>query len=220
MINSETLSGGFAQPVFGSQSLFRMLMDGMARPGTIHVLASDVGQPEPLGAAAGAIALTVCDHETPVWLSPRLAQSAVGEWIRFHAGAPLTREKSEARFAFLEPGIAPASFSLFALGTQEYPDRSTTLVIEVASLGSEAGAGAGEKLTLTGPGIQHAREIWVEGLPESFVRLRMDNRALFPRGVDVILTAGPSLLCLPRTTQVASGGATEVAAQDQTRAGE
>jgi alpha-D-ribose 1-methylphosphonate 5-triphosphate synthase subunit PhnH len=218
MINSETLSGGFAEPVFGSQSLFRMLMDGMARPGTVHMVDSDIGQPEPLGAAAGAIALTVCDHETPVWLSPRLAQSAVGDWIGFHAGAPLTLEKSEARFAFIEPSVAPACFHLFALGTQEYPDRSTTLVIEVMALRSEAGAG--QKLTLTGPGIRHAREIWVEGLPETFIQLRMDNRALFPRGVDVILTAGPSLLCLPRTTSVASCGATEVAAQDETRAGE
>ncbi|RWX77309.1 phosphonate C-P lyase system protein PhnH [Neorhizobium lilium] len=202
MIDSEALSGGFTHPVFQSQSAFRMLMDGMARPGTIQTVATDVGQPEPLRTAAGAIALTLCDHETPVWLSAGLGKSVVGEWIGFHTGAPLTREKAEARFAFLEPGITPASFGLFALGSQEYPDRSTTLVLEVAALRLEAGSG--QKLTLSGPGILQSREIWIDGLPDSFSRLWIDNRALFPRGVDVILTAGRDLLCLPRTTKIAA----------------
>lgn len=194
---TEALSGGFEKPVFESQSVFRMLMDGMAKPGTIRTVDLDVGQPEPLGGAAGAIALTLCDHETTVWLSAGLARSAVGGWIGFHTGAPMTREKAEARFAFVEAGATPASFGLFSLGTQEYPDRSTTLVIEVAALGK------GPVITLTGPGIQSTRNIAVEGLPEVFMRLWADNRALFPRGVDVVLTAGKSLLCLPRTTRLA-----------------
>jgi len=199
-ITSDALSGGFSKPVFQSQSVFRMLMDGMARPGLIQRVVSDAGQPEPLGPAAGAIALTLCDHETPVFLSAGLAKSTVGAWIGFHTGATLTREKAEARFAFLEAGAAPTSFGLFALGSQEYPDRSTTLVLEVKALHQEAGAG--QKLTLSGPGILQSRDVWVEGLPESFHRLWIDNRALFPRGIDLILTADTDLLCLPRTTRV------------------
>jgi alpha-D-ribose 1-methylphosphonate 5-triphosphate synthase subunit PhnH len=196
-IKTEALSGGFGNPVFESQSVFRMLMDGMARPGLIRTVDPDIGQPEPLGGAAGAIALTLCDHETPVWLSAGLSKSAVSGWIGFHTGAPLTREKTEARFAFVEAGSTPASFGVFSLGTQEYPDRSTTLVIEVAALGQ------GRPLTLTGPGIPHAKTIAVDGLPDVFQRLWSDNRALFPRGVDVVLTAGKNLLCLPRTTKLA-----------------
>ncbi|MFB9951575.1 phosphonate C-P lyase system protein PhnH [Rhizobium puerariae] len=196
-IKAQSLSGGFGEPVFESQSVFRMLMDGMARPGTIRTVGPDVGQPEPLGGAAGAIALTLCDHETPVWLSSGLAKSAVGEWIVFHTGATITREKAEARFAFVEAGATLASFGLFSPGTQEYPDRSTTLVIEIAALGE------GQTLTLSGPGIQHATAVKVKGLPEVFPRLWADNRALFPRGIDVILVAGKNLLCLPRTTKIA-----------------
>ncbi|WP_117192958.1 phosphonate C-P lyase system protein PhnH [Rhizobium terrae] len=196
-IKTEALSGGFGEPVFESQSVFRMLMDGMARPGTMRTVGPDVGQPEPLGGAAGAIALTLCDHETPVWLSPGLSKSAVGEWVRFHTSAPITREKAEARFAFVEAGATLASFGLFSSGTQEYPDRSTTLIIEVAALGE------GQPLTLSGPGIQNAATVMLKGLPEVFPRLWADNRALFPRGVDVILTAGRNLLCLPRTVKIA-----------------
>lgn len=192
------LAGGFAEPVFGSQSVFRQLMDGMARPGTIQTIEADVGQPEPLGAAAGAVALTVCDHDTPIWLSAALGKSAAGEWIGFHAGAPVTREKAEARFAFVEAGAALASLGLFSPGTQEYPDRSTTLIIEVS------GFSDGQALSLSGPGILEARKVSIAGLPEIFPRLWADNHALFPRGVDAILTAGRQLMCLPRTTRITS----------------
>ncbi|TDK35512.1 phosphonate C-P lyase system protein PhnH [Rhizobium deserti] len=194
---TQALSGGFSQPVFESQSVFRMLMDGMAKPGTLCTVDLDVGQPEPLGGAAGAIALTLCDHETSVWLSAGLSQSAVAEWIGFHTGAPIIREKAEAHFAFVEAGATPASFGLFSLGSQEFPDRSTTLVIEVKALGQ------GPLMTLTGPGIRATQTIAVDGLPDVFMRLWADNRALFPRGVDVILTAGQKFLCLPRTTRLA-----------------
>lgn len=194
--NTHAFTGGFTDPVFQSQSIFRMLMDGMARPGSIRAVEHDAGQPEPLGAAAGAIALTLCDHDTPIWLSAGLVKSAVGEWMGFHSGAPLTREKAEARFAFVEAGAALSSFGLFAPGTQEYPDRSTTLVIEVT------GFGEGQAFTLSGPGILQSKTTEIAGLPEAFLRLWADNRPLFPRGVDVILTAGRSFLCLPRTTKI------------------
>ncbi|MBY3050715.1 phosphonate C-P lyase system protein PhnH [Rhizobium laguerreae] len=195
-LKTEALTGGFAEPVFHAQSVFKMLMDGMARPGTIQTVQPDVAPPAPLGIAAGTIALTLCDHDTPVWLSQGLARSAVPEWLGFHTGAPLTTEKAEARFAFTEAGTAPSSFGLFASGTQEYPDRSTTLIIELAELEG------GRMLTLMGPGIQSVAEMAPIGLPETFLRLWTENRALFPRGVDIVLTAGKRFLCLPRTTKI------------------
>ena len=202
-IKTAALTGGFNDPVFQSQSVFRKLMDGMARPGSIHHVEDAMGQPEPLGAAAGAIALTLLDHETAVWLSAGLAKSPASNWIGFHTGAPITREKAEARFAFVEVGATIASFGLFAAGTQEYPDRSTTIIIEVAEFD------AGETLTLSGPGIQKSVTVSIAGLPEVFQRLWADNRALFPRGVDAVLTAGSRFLCLPRTTRIAASRAGE-----------
>ncbi|MGO6967717.1 phosphonate C-P lyase system protein PhnH [Rhizobium leguminosarum] len=195
-MKTEALTGGFAEPVFHAQSVFKMLMDGMARPGTIQTVQPDVAPPAPLGIAAGTIVLTLCDHDTPVWLSQGLAKSTVPEWLGFHTGAPLTSEKAEARFAFTEAGTALSSFGLFASGTQEYPDRSTTLIIELAELEG------GRRLALMGPGIQSVAEMAPIGLPETFLRLWTENRALFPRGVDIVLTAGKRFLCLPRTTKI------------------
>lgn len=195
-LKTDVLTGGFIEPVFHAQSVFKMLMDGMARPGTIQTVTPDVAPPAPLGIAAGTIGLTLCDHDTPVWLSAGLAKSAVPEWLGFHTGAPLTAEKAEARFAFVEAGTMLSTFGLFASGTQEYPDRSTTVVIELADLEG------GRRLALMGPGIQSVTEIAPVGLPETFLRLWTENRALFPRGIDIVLTAGKRFLCLPRTTKI------------------
>lgn len=68
---SQIYAGAFADPVFQAQSVFRALMDGFARPGTVANLAALASPPSPLGKASGAVALTLCDHDTPVWLSPR-----------------------------------------------------------------------------------------------------------------------------------------------------
>ncbi len=194
-VNPDTFSGGFADPVFEGQSVFKAIMDGMARPGTIQTASPEIAPPAPLGSAAGAIALTLCDHETPVWLSAALAKSALPAWLAFNTGAPLG-DKLEARFVFLEGGAMLSSFSQFASGNQEYPDRSATIVLEVEALEG------GSTLALSGPGIKDVTFMSPIGLPESFLRLWNDNRAIFPRGADIILTSGKRFVCLPRTTKI------------------
>ena len=195
-LDTLAFAGGFQEPVFEAQAVFRTLMDCMARPGTIGSVAATVTPPAPLNATAGAVALTVCDHDTPVWLTPMLAASALPGWLAFNAGATVTDERQNARFAFVEKGAMLPNLCLFAQGTQEYPDRSTTLVVEI-----EAFEG-GRPLVLTGPGIRTEEEISPLGLPDMFAHFWSENRQSFPRGVDLILVAGEKILCLPRTTVV------------------
>lgn len=195
-IHASAYAGAFSEPVFQSQAVFRALMDAMARPGTITPLGASAMPPSPLGAGSGAIALTLCDDGTPVWLSPALAASSVPAWLSFHTGAPLTEVKPEARFVFVEAGGIVPGFDQFALGTQEYPDRSATLVLEIGSLEG------GSEFVATGPGIKDEAIIAPTGLPDIFLTLWTENRALFPRGVDLVLVAGTNILCLPRTTKL------------------
>ncbi len=193
---SQIYAGAFADPVFSAQSVFKSLMDGFARAGQIIRLEASSIPPAPMGAAAGAVALTLCDHDTAVWLTPALGKSAVPQWIAFHTGAPVTDTKTDARFAFVEKGAPVPGFDQFSLGTQEYPDRSTTLVIEIEALTG------GEPLTAHGPGIKDDITIAVRGLPEVFLDFWSANRAIFPRGIDLVLTSGDSVLCLPRTSRL------------------
>ncbi|MCJ8055052.1 phosphonate C-P lyase system protein PhnH [Shinella curvata] len=195
-LDTLAFSGGFQEPVFQAQAVFRTLMDCMARPGTIGAIAATVTPPKPLTPAAGAIALTLCDHDTTVWLTPALAASALPGWLAFNAGAVLADERQNARFAFIEKGAMLPNFCLFAQGTQEYPDLSTTLVVEI-----EAFEG-GRPLVLKGPGIRTQEEIAPVGLPDMFPQFWAENRQKFPRGVDLILVAGDKIICLPRTTVI------------------
>jgi alpha-D-ribose 1-methylphosphonate 5-triphosphate synthase subunit PhnH len=62
----EAIEGGFADPVFQSQAVFTALMQAMARPGLRQTLADCLQPPAPLEAGIAAVALTLCDPDTPV----------------------------------------------------------------------------------------------------------------------------------------------------------
>ncbi len=116
-------SSDLPDPVLAAQSAFRAIMDAVARPGTVRALAG-VSAPAPLSPGAAAIALTLFDHDTPVWLDHRLAPvPEVGAWLRFHTGAVVVAESRRAAFAVIsDPGQTPP-FDAFQLGKTEYPDR-------------------------------------------------------------------------------------------------
>ena len=197
MVLAEQITGGFADPVFNGQAVFRAVMDAMARPGTIQPVAALAQPPLPLSAAAAAVALALCDHDTPVWLDAGLQNTAaVASWLGFHTGAPPANTPADAHFALVADPASLIALENFAQGTQEYPDRSTTLILQVSSLAS------GENLLLEGPGIERAAMIAPAPLPRHFVEQWKQNRGRFPRGVDLILAAPEGVACLPRTTRI------------------
>ena len=198
-----SLAPAFVEPVHGAQRVFRAVMDAMARPGSIVRLESGLAPPAPLTAAAAATALALVDYETPVWLdAPLAAAPDVVRWLRFHTGAPTTDDPSCAAFAFVSDPAAMPAFDRFALGTPDYPDRSTTLVLQVARLDG------GVPLVLRGPGIAGTHTLAAQGLPANFAAGVAANRALFPCGVDVVLVCDDAVAAIPRTTRVETGGET------------
>ena len=62
--------------------------------------------------------------------------------------------------------------------------------------------GAGTARRWRGPGIAGESAIAVGGLSADFWQAWTDNHALFPCGVDVVVTAGSQLLALPRSIAV------------------
>jgi alpha-D-ribose 1-methylphosphonate 5-triphosphate synthase subunit PhnH len=187
---------GLADPVLDSQRVFRAVLEAMAHPGRVVPVAGPVETPEPLHPAAAAVCLALVDLETPVWLDPRARTAEVLDGLRFHCGCPIVEEPRTARFALIVDARSMPPLAAFDGGTDEYPDRSATLIVQAAALA----AGAGKRLT--GPGIAGNAWLAVDGLPDRFWAELGDNHARFPRGVDVILAAPAGVAALPRTTRV------------------
>ncbi|TCZ55004.1 phosphonate C-P lyase system protein PhnH [Roseicella aquatilis] len=191
---SATLTAGFADPALDAQRCFRAVLEAMARPGRVQRIAAGPEAPPPLGPAAATVLLTLADADTPVWLD---AGPQAAAWLRFHAGCPIVAAPGEAGFA-LACGAPPPLHDL-APGSEEEPQRSATLILQVAFLAEEGG------WRLTGPGIEHEHRLRVDGAPPGFAADWAGNRALFPRGIDLILCAGDRLAALPRTTRLEIG---------------
>jgi alpha-D-ribose 1-methylphosphonate 5-triphosphate synthase subunit PhnH len=196
MKNSLDIGPAFLDPVFQSQVAFRTVMSAMAEPGTVSSLQAFSGPPRRMGCAMAAVVLTLCDFETPVWLDEELRNGTdVGDYIRFHTGAKIVGNSSEAAFALVARPVTMPPMSSFSLGTPEFPDRSTTVLIEVDAL--ETGRG----WQLTGPGIGCDTRLSAMPLGSEFSGGMRANGKLFPRGIDLILCCGESLTALPRSVR-------------------
>lgn len=179
-----------------SQAAFRAAMMAMAQPGRIIDLPElTIDAPLPEGMAT--LALALCDYETPIWLDDSLTHTnAAAEWLRMQTGAPLTRHPATCLFGLIGDATALPALESFALGTDEYPDRSASLIVAVYALSDGYG------WRLRGPGIREDARLHARGLAEAFVAERAGLGVLFPRGVDIFFVCGLRVAALPRSTRV------------------
>jgi alpha-D-ribose 1-methylphosphonate 5-triphosphate synthase subunit PhnH len=196
MLDFSNVGAGFADPALGSQRVFRSALDAMSRPGKIQTLACHADLPVGVDPAACAFLLALLDQDTSLWLSPSIAATSAGAYLRLHTGCHLGSEPGRCDFAWVGSAGELPSLAHFNQGSDEYPDHSTTCVLQVDAL--EAGFG----WTLTGPGIRETAKIAVIGPDSDFVDQWASNHAQFPCGVDLFLSCANKLLGLPRTTKI------------------
>jgi alpha-D-ribose 1-methylphosphonate 5-triphosphate synthase subunit PhnH len=202
MATVKELPAGFADKVKSAQSTFRSVMDAMARPGSVQRIVAGAAAPSAMMRGTAAIALTLFDHDTPIWLDPLMsATSEVAKWLKFHTSAPVLLDSSICSFALIGDAGALCSLDRFSFGSNEYPDRSSTLIIQVKSLTE------GASIELRGPGIDGTALVQATIQPADLFERLAINEALFPRGIDVVLVADDIIVAIPRTTRlVGSGG--------------
>lgn len=181
----------FPNPVHDTQRTFRTVLDAMAHPGRIGATAAVVA-PVPLQPSAAAVCLTLLDFETHLWLQPGFSAEAQ-QWLQFHTGCRWARSPQTAAFALIWDAATCPSLDTFQQGTAEYPETSTTLILQLPALSG------GEMVTLAGPGILGSRAI-APPLPPTFWLQWQANHQHYPLGVDLICCAGTDLLALPRTS--------------------
>ncbi len=181
---ADTLIGaGFSDPVFQSQAAFRALLAALSEPGTRQTIDAGIVPPAGLHAATATALLTLADYETPIWLPAALRDGPAGAWLRFHCGAALVEEPRRAAFAVIDGTETAPLLADFDPGTDQFPDRSTTIIVQCEALeGGEGVAPAGLR-----PGF------WAEVAA---------NNAAYPLGVDLLLTHGDAVVGLPRSTHI------------------
>ena len=195
------LPAGFADKVLSAQSTFRSVMDAMARPGSVQKIVAAAGAPAAMMHGTAAIALTLFDHDTPVWLDSAMSEtSEVTKWLKFHTGAPVVQDCSICSFALIGDTAALPELDRFSFGSNEYPDRSTTLILQVESLTQ------GPAVELRGPGIDGTAVLQAAIKPPDLLARLAVNASLFPRGIDVVLVAGDAIVAIPRTTRLTAKG--------------
>jgi alpha-D-ribose 1-methylphosphonate 5-triphosphate synthase subunit PhnH len=124
----------------------------------------------------------------------------VGKWLRFHTGAPVVADSTICSFALVGDARALPALDRFAFGSNEYPDRSATLILQVESLTQ------GTTFELRGPGIDGRAVLRAALQPADLFERLAINAALFPRGIDAVLVAGDAIVAIPRTTRLAAKG--------------
>ena len=191
------LALGFTDSVTEAQQVFDAVMTALSLPGRVHSLGVSLEPPGPLTPELAAVALALADHEAPIWLDAALAGDAgVADFLRFHTGAAIVADPSQAAFALVADPSQALPVQHFSVGTAEYPDRSTTLIYAVPEL-SDAGG-----WQLSGPGIADRQGLSAAPWPHGLADIVRANRSLFPRGLDVLLAAPGRVAGLPRSTRL------------------
>jgi alpha-D-ribose 1-methylphosphonate 5-triphosphate synthase subunit PhnH len=187
---------GLADPTLDSQRIFRSVLEAISRPGRIVDVPGTIQTPAPLHPATAAVCLTLLDFDTPLWLDDAAARPEVIEWLKFHCSMPLVSEPAAAQLALVADVERMPALGAFDAGTAEHPERSATVILQVWALIG----GTGRRLR--GPGIADEVRLDVAGVPAPFWAWVSDNHALFPRGVDLFMSAGQVIAALPRATRV------------------
>jgi alpha-D-ribose 1-methylphosphonate 5-triphosphate synthase subunit PhnH len=197
---------------------YRLLLDCMARPGTITQLLDPTmfdtipgyvtprNEYPPNRFAIGTF-MTLLDKETTY------IQGAQGAWlaadelpVRWMALRTNSRpvEASSAAFAFLWDDTSSALLRELSPGTLVYPERSASAFICVDMLASAAPVNEGWHLwELSGPGIENRCQVALAGITPSLLADIQATRQAYPLGIDVFLIdrAG-QCIGLPRTTRI------------------
>jgi alpha-D-ribose 1-methylphosphonate 5-triphosphate synthase subunit PhnH len=195
-MNLLNLKPGFSDPVLDSQRSFRDILYAMAYPGRTVTVGHRLSAPAPLHQAAAAVCLTILDMETPLWTDLPVSSDAV-DWLRFHCGCPVIQDPSKAAFALIIHGELLTTLDSFNQGEDAFPEKSTTLIVQVSGILSGSGP-----FWVRGPGIDGCEHLSIHGLKKEFWKAWRFNHGLYPFGVDVLFSAGTTFVALPRTSEV------------------
>src|SRR5215469_13859235 len=170
--------------VFDAQEHYRLVLDAMARPGSIRILPRmPLAAPPPLNTAAALVAFALLNPDVTFYVDGPEAPAARLYLIVNTASSPVPLDKADFIFA---AGTASAELpDTIKKGSLPYPEEGATLVACVDALDEETGSLA---LTLQGPGIKGTKKLFVRGLNAALLDALQKSNMEFLLGIDLMLT--------------------------------
>ena len=189
------------------QSIYRHLLDAMARPGKIVNIkhaCRKTAPPSSFSKTMAGLAFTLLDTEVHFFVDADEPLSAV-EFLRKNTYSHFT-SVDRADFLFIDRLLQTREIEELMRrvkkGTLQNPHQSATIFISV----DELGKGRGIRYVLKGPGIRSENELFVVGLDRKWISERKRVNDEYPMGVDIVLvTPQGDLVALPRTTSLKEG---------------
>jgi len=164
-----------------TNATFEALMWALSRPGAVQDL--------PASGMAG-IAEALLDRECRVFCDDPILADRIASF-----GAALTpMPLADHCFVSLDSAAAMDRLAQVQVGSALYPDKGATVV-------AEARFGSGQRLRLTGPGIETVTDIALDGLAPGFWALRA-TLCRYPAGFDLFLICGARVIGLPRSATI------------------
>jgi alpha-D-ribose 1-methylphosphonate 5-triphosphate synthase subunit PhnH len=177
----------------GSQRVFRVLLDALSRPGTLHDLPAglvDVDVPAPV-----LVPLALADLDTTLAVLGPARPDWAGALAQATGVRPAAPEAADLVLALRAP--RPDEVRGLRRGTADRPDLAARLVLACAGFTS------GARLELTGPGVDGTAHLAVDGVPVEVLEALVVANRRFPAGVDTFLVdTGGRVAGLPRSTAV------------------
>jgi alpha-D-ribose 1-methylphosphonate 5-triphosphate synthase subunit PhnH len=162
-----------------TNATYDALMWALSRPGLSRALPT---------AGAAAIVETLIDRECQVF-----CDDASLEQVARSVGAKIVAPAAaDHLFYFGEPDVAV--LASLQQGSDMYPEEGATLILT-------AKIGQGDKLKLTGPGVDGMAQVAVSEISSGFWAERA-RVMRYPMGFDLFLIDGDSVLGIPRSTTV------------------
>ena len=164
-----------------TNATFEALMWALSRPGTVQTL--------PAPGMKGLVEALV-DRECKVFCD----DADLSDFVAFTGAALMPAAAADHAFMGLDRAEGLKNLEQIPVGSALYPDDGATVV-------AFARFGEGQKLRLTGPGIETSVEITLGGLVPGLWALRA-ARSRYPAGFDVFFICGTSVIGLPRSTLI------------------
>jgi len=174
------------------QQTFRVLLNAMARPGSIDTVPLHDSGAE--YAAALSVMEALVDHEVTFALLPERPELV--DAVLRQTGSRL-EALEQAGYVLCQPDTLSRVLDGAMEGSLEYPDHGATVICRVESIRE------GGKLALRGPGIEFVTRVSIDGFSDEAMRLLAERNSHPPLGLDLIFVAPDGrLVCLGRYTRI------------------